>query len=233
MEKHKKNGIIINGIFALLIVIASVVFLLSPYSSYITKTIASLLFLLCGVFNFFYCKKYFNENFNLKFALFMLAGLLFSALGDILLIDFFIAGAILFGIGHVFYFVSFCFLKKFKWYDLISGAVIFIGVFMLIQFYPQFVFDGMKPLVLVYAFIISLMLGKAVGNVYTQKDKWLNIYVLTGAFLFFFSDAMLLFFKFGGRQIEYDIWCVITYYLAQAILSCSIFSHVFLKNDKN
>lgn len=238
-EKNKKIGYIINAIFLGLIIIADICYMTINCSSYITKTIASALFVFCGAFNFIYCLKI-NKNKISLFAIFMLLGLIFAMLGDILLIDYFVIGAGLFGLGHVFFFVSYCFLCKVNWKDFVIGAGIFILAFLLIEIYPKFDFNGMKALVIVYALIISLMLGKAISNILLKENRVLNLIILIGASLFFFSDLMLLFHIFGTGGLIFDILCLVTYYPAEFILAFSIFySNLVLnkqqeiqKNDK-
>lgn len=229
MDKKKWFLICSNALFAVLIIAFSQVFLYTSISSYITKTISSVLFLLCGVFNFVCCMVMYKQNTNFWFSLLLVIGLFFAVLGDILLIDFFIIGAIFFAIGHIFYIVAFCFIKKFKLKDLLCGTIIFFAVFMLIQFYPHFNFDGMKILILLYALIISFMLGKAISNLIEKNQILLNILIFFGAFLFFFSDAMLLFYNFAGKNIIFDILCVTTYYIGQFILASSVFVQLVSK----
>lgn len=223
MEKREKLSVIINIIFALLILCADFVFIFSSISSYITKTTASLLFVLCGVFNFVYWFKKIKQSGNLNFAITLLVGLFFAMLGDIFLIDFFVLGAGLFALGHVLFFVSFCFLIKFSLKDILIGILIFALVLALIVFYPHFVFDGMMPLVIVYALIISLMLGKAVSNLFKKQNFKECLVIFIGALLFFVSDAMLLFYVFAHKVFVFDLICLLTYYPAEFILAFSIY----------
>ena len=144
-------------------------------------------------------------------------------LGDILLIDYFVVGAILFGTGHVFFFLSFCMISGFSIRDLIIGAIIFVLAFLLIEFYSNFDFGGMKILVIIYALIISLMLGKALSNMFCKNNLLIYSVILLGAGLFFISDLMLMFYLFAGRAVVFDIICLATYYPAEFILALSIY----------
>lgn len=234
MEKKIKIGYIINIVFGGLITVGALLFMLlhKSVSSYIVKTIPSVLFLLAGCFNLIYCIKVLKLDNCKKFAFTLVLGLFFAMLGDILLIDFFIVGAILFAIGHILFFVSFCFINKFNVKDIIVGAIIFALALLFILLYPNFTFDGMLPLIIIYALIISLMLGKAVSNFIFNKSIT-SIIILIGAGLFFFSDLMLLIFRFAHRFMIFDWLCVMTYYPAEFLLAFSIFFSFLSQSKKN
>ncbi|MBQ7579360.1 MAG: lysoplasmalogenase [Clostridia bacterium] len=221
----EKKSIILNIILAILILIADVLYITVPCSPYITKTIASSLFVVMGVINFILMVK--NDKQQFYFGLFLLMGLIFACSGDILLIDVFVIGASFFGLGHIFFFLAFCFLNGFKVKDFVCGAIIFILSFLLIEFYKGFNFGGLKILVVVYALIISIMLGKATMGVFEKNNKWINIVIFVGAFLLFFSDLMLVLYMFAGRKLVFDILCLCSYYPAEAILAFSIFATSF------
>jgi uncharacterized membrane protein YhhN len=153
----------------------------------------------------------------------MLVGLTFAMCGDIVLNVWFIGGAILFAVGHVFYFVAYCFLQKFKWLDLIFGASIFIPSVLFITLAPIFDFGGiiMELVCIVYAIIISIMLGKAISNFVREKNLT-NLLILIGSILFFFSDLMLLLNVFANLSVVFDVLCLVTYYPAECILALSL-----------
>lgn len=223
MDKKIKLGYAINIGFAVAIAVATACFLLVDCSRYITKSIDSVLFVLCGVFNVVYSGAVLKSNYKKMFGILLLVGLVFACIGDILLIDNFIMGAIFFAIGHVLFVASFCFESKLRVRDVIIGVAIFIGAFLVIELYKGFNFDGMKVLILVYALIISLMLGKAISNAFNDNDKAVKLLVVIGASLFFISDLMLLFYVFGPHIKIFDIICVVTYYIAEFLLAFSIF----------
>lgn len=223
MEKNKQITLYGNIAFALLILIATIVFMQTQIDPYITKTIASVLFVLCGVFNFAILHKYHKYNGYLK-SMVLLTGLVFAMIGDILLIDYFILGAIFFAIGHIFFLIYFCLIYKFSWVDIIVFLSLITFAMLIIFLYPHFNFDGMLPIIVVYAIIISSMLAKAAGN-YIENKGTANLIALLGALLFFFSDMMLLFFRFGGRTLIFDYLCVYTYYPAEFLLALSILLH--------
>ncbi len=231
MENKKlEKGYLINFGFAILMMMAMTFFICNSFifapefsklGRYLTKGIASLLFVFFGIFNFNFAKKS-EEVKNKKFMLFMIIGLVFAMLGDMFLIDFFIVGAGLFAVGHVFYFVAFCFVSKFKFRDLICMVAIFVPAILVILLYPHFVFDGMLPVVIAYALIISAMLGKAISNAFEKGNKVLNWVVLIGALMFFLSDLMLLFNVFASAPFVFDVACIALYYPAEFVLAFSI-----------
>ena len=228
--KQKETGYLINIAFMVLISIASLFFMTTGFSKYITKTIASVLFVLCGAVNLAYCYKTQNTS-NHKVMLFMMVGLFFAMLGDIFLIDFFVLGALLFAVGHVFYFVAYSCFSKLNIKDLICSLVIFIPALLLILLYPKFEFNGMLLVVIFYALIISAMLGKAISNLLeSPKDltKWI---MAIGALMFFLSDLMLLFNNFANMPRIFDIICIALYYPAEFLLAFSIFLVGFNKTQ--
>ena len=185
------------------------------------KGLTSLGFVLIGIVNLIYIFKL--DGANRKFCIIMLIGLIFAMLGDIVLNLFFIGGAILFAIGHVFYFIAYCVLQSFKLKDLIFGAVIFVPSALIILLVPIFDFGGilMQIVCIVYALIISFMVGKSISNIIVKKSL-INILLVIGSVLFFVSDFMLLLNVFGNVGEFADILCLATYYPAQCFLAYSL-----------
>lgn len=225
---ENKNIVILgNVVFGVLIFIATVLFMFTSIDPYIIKTTDSALFVLCGVFNLMLLYKLKNKGSIWK-SFIMLAGLVFAFIGDVVLISNFVLGAIFFAIGHILFLVYFYLLQKFNWKDLVFGGVIFLIALMLILFLPSFNFGEMKLIVIIYALIISLMLGKALSN-YIQKPNVANLILFLGAFLFFFSDVMLVFNRFTDISVLFDYFCLATYYPAEFLLALSI----YLQNYEN
>ncbi len=214
---------IINIIFLALIIVFDIC-LMAIGEPYVFKTIASVLFVLCGLVNLIFIAKSKIER-NKFYKYLMLIGLVFACLGDIFLIDgdTFIIGAALFAVGHVFFFVSYSLLYKPNWRDLIISLAIF-AVALVVILVPQiFDFQGMLPVVLVYAFIISFMMGKAISNVFQKDYRAENIWIMIGSILFFLSDLMLLFDLFASNAEIFDILCLSLYYPAEFLLASSIY----------
>lgn len=206
-----------------LILIGDLIFILG--GGLVAKTMASLLFVATGLVNLIYLLKTKGKSTS---AYLLFIGLCFACLGDILLEIYFIIGAALFAVGHVFYFISYCKLIKFNWKDLIYSALIFVPSLLIILFVPVFDFGGilMQIVCCVYALIISLMVGKSIANIIREKSA-LNLIILVGSALFFFSDFMLLFSVFSNLSLIFLVMCLVSYYPAEFMLAYSI-----LKQDK-
>ena len=184
------------------------------------KATASILFVVLGMINMFHALKQHTDA--RQFCIFLLFGLCFAMLGDIILNIQFICGAALFAIGHVFFFVSYSFFSKFSFKDLIYGTSIFVPSLLFIVLAPIFDFGGtlMEVVCVIYALIISFMVGKALSNVIRCRSLTSAI-VLIGSVLFFISDLMLLLNVFGGLPKVVDYLCLSTYYPAEILLAIS------------
>lgn len=215
----KKSAYILNSIFLLAIIILDIFYIVN--GGIILKSITSACFFMLGVINLIFVLRMKTER--IKFSILLLVGLFFAMLGDILLEINFIVGAIFFAIGHIFYFISFCWLERFKWTDLIFGFVIFIPSVLVITLYPHFDFGGvvMEVLCVFYALVISLMVGKAVST-YIAKKSLSRLIIMIGTILFFFSDLMLLFNVFSSVSSAFGVLCLATYYPAEFLLAFSI-----------
>ena len=219
----KKFINLFNVAFLILQVAADIIYMVVG-NPYMWKTFASLTFFFGGLVNFIYClinKQECSENKLFKY--FMVIGLFFAMLGDIVLIDYFIFGAGLFAVGHIWFFIAYCSKETFKWKDVICSAVLFLVMLAIILFVPIFEYEGiMLIVVIVYAFIISIMLGKAIMN-YAIRKLMANLIIMIGSILFFLSDFMLLFDVFGNVGRWADRLCLIFYYPAEYLLAISIF----------
>ena len=142
----------LNLFFAVAIIAVDIAFIVLG-QPYIYKTTASVLFVGLGLLNFVFA-FFMGKERNKLFKYFMLTALIFACLGDIVLIDYFMIGAILFAIGHIFFFVSYSLLHKLNLRDLLISISIF-GIALILILVPKiFDFNGMLPIVIVYAFII-------------------------------------------------------------------------------
>jgi uncharacterized membrane protein YhhN len=106
---------------------------------------------------------------------------------------------------------------------IISGAL-FLGCLIFLLFCPWLTFDVpvFRVVCIVYAAIISTMLGKAVGNFLRERSGVSGIIALASG-LFFFSDLMLVFDWFIGRWDWTSNACMGTYYPALCLLALSMF----------
>lgn len=184
------------------------------------KSVASAMFVLLGVVNLVPAWR--SKAPTRAFALVMCVGLAVAALADVVLELNFLGGAIIFAVGHVFYFLAYTRLLPLQRRDLLPGGLLFAVTGGVILFLPVFTFEGpMQVVCLVYALIISAMLGKAFANV-RRRPSLLTKLLLLGSALFFFSDLMLLLRHFAGAPAICSAFCVNTYYPAQAILAYAV-----------
>lgn len=210
---------ILNIALAILILVGDILYM--TIGGLLIKSLTSICFVALGAVNLIYALK--SKTPKRKFCIVMLVGLFFAMLGDILLEIEFVVGAALFAIGHIFYFAAYCTLSKFNPKNLIPSACIFVPVSLIILFVPIFDFGGtfMQIVCLVYALIISLMVGKSISNLIKEKN-FLNIILVVGSVLFMFSDFMLLFDVFADVPRIFGILCLSTYYPAEILLAYSI-----------
>ena len=215
-----KKTILLTNIFLIIAVLVGDVFYMIN-GLILVKALTSLGFVAIGVVNFIYLLK--NKTEEKRFAIFMLAGLVFSMLGDIFLEIIFILGAGLFAVGHVLYFVAYCFLVKPRWLDLIISSCIAVPSVLVITLVSIFNFGGilMEMVCIIYALVISCMVGKAVGN-YVKFKSALTLVIMVGSILFFFSDLMLLFNVFADVSRVFGVLCLSSYYPAQILLGLSL-----------
>ena len=167
------------------------------------------------------------------FPLLMVSGLMLSMLGDILLGIFFPWGVGLFALGHVSYLLGYCCLQPYEKKDFWLGSVLFFLSAALLLFAPCFAWDqpSLLLLLLAYALIISLMLGKAIGNFMAGK-KLISGLLLIGSALFFFSDLMLVFYLFGDGPRVMDQLCLLSYFPAQGLLALSVCAYHLNRGKK-
>ena len=213
-----KNYKLLNILFICAPLIGDIFYMI--IGGLLIKSINSLLFVTLGIINFI---NVFKQTSNKKFCLLMLIGLTFAMFGDILLEIEFVIGAALFAIGHIFYFLAYSALNKIMAKDFLISACIFIPSLLIILLVPIFDFGGtfMQIVCTIYALIISLMVGKSISNL-AKKKSLLNILIVIGSCLFFFSDFMLLFNVFANVHIIFVILCLASYYPAEILLAYSI-----------
>ncbi len=186
------------------------------------KCICSGSFAALGLINLCYSLK--TGQHNKKFFSLMAIGLIFAFLGDYLIGKSFILGAAVFALGHVFFVIAYCAEEKIRLLDIVISLFFFLGAAFFLIFCPLLSFDEpiLKIVCIIYALIISTMLGKALGNFIVRKDL-ANGAIALGSALFFFSDLMLVFDRFIGIWSWTDNACMGTYYPALCLLALSMF----------
>ena len=194
----------------------------------------SILYLGCSLFNLatwvFYLKPllllplivavFISTSFKNKIIL--LIALVFSWLGDILLLFvfkdalYFMLGLVAFLMAHIFYIILFVKeLKKANGKIKFKKGLILIAIYlstMLLVLIPHL--GGLTIPVIIYAVVISTMLYMA----YLLSFHWpkpSSIYLLTGAISFILSDSILAFDKFYQPIPMSGLLIMATYLYAQ------------------
>ena len=185
------------------------------------KCICSGLFASLGLMNLGYALK--KKQPNTNFYIGMAAGLFLAFLGDCLIGYDFIIGAAAFAIGHICFVIAYCFMQKMQRLDYIISGVLFLGCLCFLLFFPLLTFEVaiFRVVCIVYAAIISTMLGKAIGNFIREKNAVTGTIAVSSA-LFFFSDLMLVLDRFVGLWSWTDHACMGTYYPALCFLAFSM-----------
>ena len=220
MKKTQKLMLTLNVCVSTLICILNY-FYQSNGFDFTLKCVCSGLFAALGVANLVYARK--TKETHRKFYIFMALGLVFAFLGDYLIGYDFIVGAATFALGHVFFVIAYCFLQKMQKLDLTVSGALFACCLIFLLFCPLLSFDVpvFRIVCIVYALIISTMLGKAIGNFVREKNTFTGTIAAASA-LFFFSDLMLVFDWFIGLWSWTDHACMGTYYPALCLLAFSM-----------
>lgn len=230
--KNKLLNKIVFGLNVTLIVALCVInfFYQRADFNYTLKCVGSACFVIQGIVNFYLAFKVDRDN--KKFYLIMLIGLVFSMAGDVVINLNFVAGAAIFAVAHIWFVFAYCLLNKYSLQDGIIAGVIFIGSALFILLFKGLKFEPvlLKWVCLVYALIISTMLGKAISNLIKERSG-VNILLAVGACLFFFSDLMLLLDNFMGTLSWTGNACMATYWPALLILASSMYYKV-INNKK-
>lgn len=215
----KKRSIIIHLILTAALLAGTVAYLIVGGRAVHFST--SGVFALMGIVNLIFAVR--SRVPNMRFFAAMALGLVLCMLGDILLQQDFIIGAATFALGHVCYFVGYCFLQKLRKADFLIGGVIFAGAgaFLLLCPLLDFSAEYMRWVCLAYALIISMMVGKAIGNFLAEKSKARGLLAI-GSALFFFSDLMLVFNWFMDTGRITGKLCMGTYFPAQWFLATAM-----------
>ena len=189
----------------------------------VLKTTASLFFVLTGLCGYIKSKS------NRRFTQLMLVALICSMAGDVLLAIeknqgiLFVLGVAAFATTHVLYAVSFCRACRVRQKDVIASLILFAGCVVLLCV-GTFDFQGLFPVLLGYAMVISFMTVKALSlyNCRNGRERavWL---IMVGSVLFLLSDMVLLFWLFGiGVPKEVQSVCWLLYYPAQGCIAAAL-----------
>lgn len=142
----------------------------------------------------------------------MLAGLVICTAADGVLCRRFVAGGMLFTLGHVLYIVAFCLMNLPGWRSLILFACL-MGL-TTSAFTAWHARIGRR-----YAFFYAyaVMLCTMVAMAASQRPLF-----LTGALLFAFSDGLLGYLMLDRRHVFLDYVSLGAYYLGQFLLALAM-----------
>ena len=194
-----------------------------PLLTVTLKSSASLCFVLTGVCGWV------SQKDNRKFSQTMLAAFACSMAGDVLLaLDknqgiLFILGVVCFAAAHVLFSISFCRMQPVTKKDIITTVGVFFALLFILML-GTFDFQGLLPVIIAYAAIISFMTVKALSlKKCRQPGTKTSALIMSGGVLFLLSDIVLLFWLFGiqtPKEAQSFNW--VLYYLAQGCLAGSL-----------
>lgn len=185
---------------------------------YPIKITASVFFMLAAAVNLIYALKYFPDK-KLP-SVILTVGVFFAMSADIAINLNFIAGAAIFALGHICYFIAYSLMQKPRPTDFIPAIIIFIPIVLFMMFSPLLDFGSimMKIIGISYAVIICIMTGKAIMNFIRIKNRF-NLVLALGSVLFLISDIMLLMAHFSEIDFPFSNFCLALYYPGQCLIA--------------
>lgn len=213
----------LSGLFAIVTIVLNWQKQMS--AKLIFKTIASICFVLCGVFSL-------SGRIFGTWQILIVAGLVFGLIGDIFLsvtVDakdkrlFDIFGMIAFLAGHACYIFAFSLLThSFNFYLLFAAAALPVTVILMFVF-KQFSGDFLdKVSSAIYAAVLGVMLAFALNVALSYNSKSFAILIAVGASLFVLSDVMKAFSLYSIKKSKiYDLF-LSCYYAGQILIALSI-----------
>lgn len=186
------------------------------------KAAASLFFVLAGVCG------YIKNRENQRFSRFMLIGFICCMAGDVFLaLDsqgmIFVIGVASFAAAHMLFVAAFCSICAATKTDIAMAFAVF-ACLVLVLCLGNFDFQGLLPVLIGYAAVISFMVVKALSLWRCrQKGQYGVMLIMLGGVLFLLSDVILLFWLFGiDAAKEVQVWNWVVYYLAQGCLTAAL-----------
>ena len=172
-----------------------------------------------------------------NFKKWIIAALLFSWLGDVLLMLqddnslFFLTGLSSFLVAHIFYILFFHSIRikeeiKSRWWLLLTIVVYYTGLITLLS--PWL--GDMKLPVRIYGIVISFMLLLAMHMLFI-KNKNAGLWMMSGAILFVISDSVLAINKFYQSFEMGGILVMLTYGVAQLFIIEGAIRYISIKNN--
>lgn len=179
-------------------------------------------FVLLGAVNLIYAVS--SKQLDLHYPIWTLLGLAVCLTGDIVLNISFLPGVTIFAVGHICYVVAFCCKDKPHKADAIPTVLLFVLALAIIKLVPFLDFGStlVENLCVVYGLVISCMVGKTISN-YLHHRNAANLILLIGSCMFYFSDVMLVLYRFGDAPKITDTLCLFSYFPAQCLIAHAVY----------
>lgn len=154
-----------------------------------------------------------------RYRVFLLAGLVASVIGDVVIELAFLAGIVAFLVGHVLYVTGMGLpVGRAHWAALPVVAACWVGMYMLLA--PRVPAELYVPVV-AYMSVIMLMLFRALGNFFTARRNAAYLFMAVGAVFFVTSDSGIAINRWVV-PIPYERFVILgTYFLAQWLIALS------------
>lgn len=184
-----------------------------PYARFATKP---LIMIVLG----FACWAMAGEL-HLRARNFIFAAIIFSWGGDVLLLfpQHFIPGLLSFLTAHILYTLFFMQVKpkaRITFREILTAAAIVVYAISLVTFLAPYL-GVLKPAVLVYTIVISLMLLSAL-RAFGWRSGRAGLLCVAGAIIFVISDSILAIEKFYSPFPQSSILVMLTYGIAQWLI---------------
>lgn len=205
-----------TGLLSILAATAAALHIHASYSSpswepYVFKPLATVLILIIALLQ--------GRNSAPVYRRRVLAGLFFSLAGDILIIDFFMAGLVGFLIAHLFYIAAFRSNTRPGRSPWPALPFLVYGLVLYGLLWPWL--GNLWSAVAVYMLVILTMAWQALARWLQNRDK-AALLACSGALVFVASDTLLAFDHFKGRFQNAVLFYMGTYYAAQWLISLSV-----------
>ena len=197
-----------------------------PLFAFYAKAFASLGFIVLGMISIFF--RFYHPH------LFILLGLLFGMIGDLVLAlrplrpkdedkIIILGGIISFSIGHISYLM---YLFQVSSLTLLSilFSIFMTGIVIALSYFMKFKMGITKIPSYIYSALIFLMIGQAISMYVSISSDTGFLMLMIGAILFGASDLILAPIYYQDLNKKYMVFFnLITYYGAQILIAYSIF----------
>jgi len=170
-----------------------------------------------------------SKRFNVKLRYLTVLALLFSLMGDILLMfvdrspNYFLFGLVAFLVAHIMYISVFLLHRNTLIYPFRFSAILIVYGLGLYSFLQDGLNDMLFP-VLIYMLVILIMVNTAFLRIKQTSSLSYNL-VFIGAITFAISDSILALNKFNTPIAYSSLGIMLTYGLAQYLIVLGILKH--------